>query len=103
MRFGLGSCEQELVKLVFQTGFQRADTFFEVEAEGDEVFDDVGMRWTGIWTVFLGGSAVVSEFVEDQEDEVLQVGKKEFVLCVEQGEAFVRRRKGLRGLDSVCR
>lgn len=76
LRIGFGCCEQELVELVFQTGFQRANTFFEVEAEGDEVFDDVDMGWIGIWTVYFGGSPVVAEFVEDQEDEVLQVGKK---------------------------
>lgn len=71
LHIGLGCCEQELVELVSQTGFQRADAFFEVEAEGDEIFDDVDMGWTGIWTVYLGGSAVVAEFVEDQEHEVL--------------------------------
>ena len=38
-----GGCEEELVELVFETGFEWADALFEVDAEFDEfVGDGVG-------------------------------------------------------------
>ncbi len=42
---GVGGCEEELVELVFETGFEWSDAFFDVDAEFDEfVCDGVGER-----------------------------------------------------------
>lgn len=71
LRGGFGSGKEEFVDLVLQTRFQRADPFFEVEAEGDKSFDDLIVgRLLSVALRFVGGT-LVAKLEKDEKDAVL--------------------------------
>ena len=67
--------------MVFQTGFEWADAFFEVDAEFDEFVGDGGGE--SVWGIFVGGGGggiwgLRAEFEKDEKGEVVEVGEEEF-------------------------
>lgn len=70
---GFGRGEEQLVELVFETAFERANALVDVYAQLDE-FVGHGVVQGGFVRCIGGGP--VAEFEDYQEDEVVQVGEE---------------------------